>query len=398
MAPEPHSAAAPNRRARIAVAALFLTNGALFANLLPRYPEIKSDLVMSNAGYGVAVGAFSAGALLAGLTAASLIRRFQSARVAVASTVVLAAFIVLAASAPSPLVFAAALFVAGAADAITDVAQNVNGLRLQRDYGRSIINSLHAVWAVGAVAGGLMGAAAIAMHVPRPVHLCVAAVVLCSVVAVAYPHLLHGPDHEDHPSPHSARWREVRAPVYLSLLALVGIAIAGASVEDAGSSWATLYLRDSLGAPGSVAALGYVALVGFMFVGRLIGDRLVDRFGERAVARAGGMIAAVGMGTALAFPTVPGTVAGFAAAGLGVATVVPAAMRAADELPGLRAGTGLTVLTWLMRAGFLGAPLIVGVVADATSLRVGLLIVPVAGVTLMMLAGALSATRRRGTA
>lgn len=397
MAPEPHSAAAPNRRARIAVAALFLTNGALFANLLPRYPEIKSDLVMSNAGYGVAVGAFSAGALLAGLTAASLIRRFQSARVAVASTVVLAAFIVLAASAPSPLVFAAALFVAGAADAITDVAQNVNGLRLQRDYGRSIINSLHAVWAVGAVAGGLMGAAAIAVHVPRPVHLGVAAVVLCSVVAVAYPHLLHGPDHEDHPSPHSTRWREVRAPVYLSLLALVGIAIAGASVEDAGSSWATLYLRDSLGAPGSVAALGYVALVGFMFVGRLIGDRLVDRFGERAVARAGGMIAAVGMGTALAFPTVPGTVAGFAAAGLGVATVVPAAMRAADELPGLRAGTGLTVLTWLMRAGFLGAPLIVGVVADATSLRVGLLIVPVAGVTLMMLAGALSATRRRGT-
>ena len=103
------------------------------------------------------------------------------------------------------------------------------------------------------------------------------------------------------------------------------------------------------------------------------------------------------MGAALAFPTVPGTVAGFAAAGLGVATVVPAAMRAADDLPGLRAGTGLTVLTWLMRAGFLGAPLIVGVVADATSLRVGLLIVPFAGVTLMVLGGALSATRRRET-
>ena len=397
MAPEPHSAALPNRRARVAVAALFLTNGALFANLLPRYPEIKSDLAMSNAGYGVAVAAFSAGALLAGLSAASLIRRFRSARVAVASTVVLAAFIVLAASAPSPLAFAAALFVAGAADAITDVAQNVNGLRLQRDYGRSIINSLHAVWAVGAVAGGLMGAAAIALHVPRPVHLGVAAAVLCSVVAVAYPHLLHGPDHEDHPWPEGTRRREVNAPVFLSLLALVGIAIAGASVEDAGSSWATLYLRDSLGAPGSVAALGYVALVGSMFVGRLIGDRLVDRFGERAVARAGGLIAAVGMGAALAFPTVPGTVAGFAAAGLGVATVVPAAMRAADELPGLRAGTGLTVLTWLMRAGFLGAPLIVGVVADATSLRVGLLIVPFAGVTLMVLGGALSATRRRET-
>ena len=125
----------------------------------------------------------------------------------------------------------------------------------------------------------------------------------------------------------------------------------------------------------------------------MIGDRLVDRFGDRAVARAGGALAAVGMGVALAFPTVPGTIAGFAAAGLGVATVVPAAMRAADELPGLRAGTGLTLLTWLMRLGFLGAPLIVGVVADASSLRIGLLTVPVAGVAVILLAGALSARR-----
>ena len=396
MAPEPRDGAeARNGRARVAVAALFLTNGALFANLLPRFPEIKTDLAMSNAAYGSAVAAFSAGALMAGLTAAALIRRFQSARVAIVTTVALAAFIVVASVASSPLMFAAALFVAGASDAITDVAQNVNGLRLQRNYGRSIINSLHAVWAVGAIIGGLMGAAAIALHIPRPVHLGVAAVVFCVVVAVAYPYLLHGPDHDDHPSAQNTGGREVGATVYLSLLALVGIAIAGATVEDAGSSWATLYLRDSLGAPGPVAPLGYVALVGFLFVGRLIGDRLVDRFGERAVARAGGVITASGMGTALAFPSVPGTIAGFAAAGLGVATVVPAAMRAADELPGLRAGTGLTLLTWLMRVGFLGAPLMVGVVADATSLRVGLLSVPVAGVTLILLAGVLSGRLRR---
>ncbi|MCV7072125.1 MFS transporter, partial [Mycobacterium rufum] len=71
-----------------------------------------------------------------------------------------------------------------------------------------------------------------------------------------------------------------------------------------------------------------------------------------------------------------------------------AAMRAADELPGLRAGTGLTILTWLMRVGFLGAPLIVGVVADAASLRVGLLSVVVAGVSLLALSGVLAGRRR----
>jgi MFS family permease len=178
--------------------------------------------------------------------------------------------------------------------------------------------------------------------------------------------------------------------VYATLVALVLIAIAGAIIEDAGSTWATLYLREGLGVQAAVAVSGYIAMVGFHFIGRLIGDRLVDRFGERAVARAGGLVAAVGMGAALAFPTVPGTIAGFAAAGFGVATLIPAAMHSADRLPGLRPGTGLTAVTWLMRVGFVSSPPVVGVIADATSLRAGLLVVPVAGAVVVLLAGALS--------
>jgi hypothetical protein len=61
----------------------------------------------------------------------------------------------------------------------------------------------------------------------------------------------------------------------------------------------------------------------------------------------------------------------------------------------MRPGTGLTAVTWLMRIGFFGAPLLVGVIADATSLRVGLLSVPVAGLVVVALAGALSARRRQ---
>src|ERR1700755_905870 len=89
-----------DRRARMAVGALFLTNGAIFANLLPRYPEIKAALGLSNTGFVLSVAAFSAGALLSGLTAGVLIRRFDSARVAVVSTVVIASFTLIAAVAP----------------------------------------------------------------------------------------------------------------------------------------------------------------------------------------------------------------------------------------------------------------------------------------------------------
>src|SRR3984893_17763293 len=304
---------AQDRRARIATAALFGTNGAIFANLLPRYPEIKADLHLSNAVYGAAIASFSGGALVAGLAAAALIRRFLSSRVAVVGTIGIAVFVVAAGLSPSPLVLAATLFVAGAWDALTDVAQNAHALRVQRNYGRSIINSFHAVWAVGAILGGLMGAGAIALHIGRATHLAISAAVVSVVVVIPYPYLLRGPDHDDHPSARSVRGGVRGIAVYATLVALVVIAIAGATVEDAGSSWATLYLRDSLDAPGAIAVFGYVALVGFMFIGRLFGDRLVDRFGERAVVRTGGFVAAPGTGAALAAPGVPCTIAGGAA-------------------------------------------------------------------------------------
>lgn len=401
------------RRARVAVAALFLTNGALFANLVPRYPEIKAGLDLGNATYGLAVAAFPAGAITAGLAAAALVRRFGSARVAVAGTVLTAAGLLLAGLAPALPLLVVALFAAGAMDAFTDVAQNAHGLRVQRRYGRSIINGFHALWSVGAVVGGGMAAAAIALGLPLGVHLAITGALFAVVALVALRWCLPGLDGEapdavaaeavatpagapagaEPAGTGAALARASRGRTAAVLAALVLVAVAGTLVEDAGSTWAAVYLSGSLGAPATLAAAGFVALVGAQFVGRLVGDRLVDRFGQRAVARTGGALVALGTGLALAFPSVPGTIAGFAAAGFGVATLVPAAMQQADELPGLRAGTGLTLVSWLMRLGFLLSPPIVGLVADATSLRTGLLVLPLAGVVVVLLAGVLAPRR-----
>jgi MFS family permease len=379
------------------VALLFVANGAVYASLIPRFPEIKADLGLSNTAFGLSVAAFSTGALLSGLTASALVRRFGSAAVAVTTSVVLAALTVVAGCAPSAGLFAAALFVAGAADAVTDVAQNAHGLQVQRSYGRSIINSLHATWSVGAILGGGIGAAAIALHVPRVAQLAATAAVFGGLCLAAFRFLL--PDAEPVAStPRSAgsQARPLRRrATWLAIAALALLAIAGAVVEDAGSSWASLYLRDDLGATPALATFGFIALVGFQFVGRVLGDRLVDRYSERAVVRAGGLLTAVGMGTALAFPTVPGTIAGFAMAGLGVASAVPAAFHGADSIPGLRQGTGLTLVTWLMRVGFLLSPITVGALGDAAGLRVGLLAVVAAGITIAVLASVLSPSECR---
>ncbi|WP_406357023.1 MFS transporter [Streptomyces sp. NBC_01635] len=399
------------RQARAAVAVLFFTNGALFANLLPRYPQIKADLGIGNAAYGLAVAAFPAGAVVAGLAAGVLVRRLGSARAAVASTLLTAAGILVAGLSQSVVLFAMALFLAGAMDAFTDVAQNAHGLRVQRRYGRSIINSFHAIWSIGAVTGGAMAAGAIALDLPLGVHLLISGVLFGIAACVALRFCLPGPDTEpaeetetetkeakgesrEKASAGGGRSAMTSRTRYV-LAALVLIATAGTLVEDAGNSWAALYLSDSLNASAALAASGFIALVGAQFVGRILGDRLVDRFGQRAVARAGGFIAAAGMGLALAVPTVPGTILGFAAAGFGVATLVPAAMHEADELPGLKPGSGLTIVSWLMRLGFLLSPPVVGLVADEAGLRLGLLVVPLAGALVVVLAGVLGARKRR---
>ncbi|MFD4027853.1 MFS transporter [Streptomyces sp. NPDC058576] len=384
------------RHARAAVAVLFFTNGALFANLLPRYPQIKEDLAIGNGAYGLAVAAFPAGAITAGLAAGVLIRRIGSARVAVLGTLLTGVGILAAGLAPSVALFATALFLAGAMDALTDVGQNAHGLRVQRLYGRSILNSFHAIWSIGAVTGGLMAAGAMSLDLSLGLHLAVSAAVLVVAAAAALRFCLPGPDNapeETGPEQRNAKRASGNAHVGYVLAALVLIATAGTLVEDAGNSWAALYLNDALHASAALAAGGFIALVGAQFIGRIIGDRLVDRFGQRAVARAGGLITAVGMGLALAVPTLPGTILGFALAGFGVATLVPAAMHEADALPGLKPGSGLTIVSWLMRLGFLLSPPVVGHVADATSLRTGLLVIPAAGLLVVLLAGVLRARR-----
>ncbi|MDY5138813.1 hypothetical protein R6H00_06385, partial [Actinotignum timonense] len=52
-----HYSATQLHHARLAVSALFFTNGAIFANIVPRFPEIKRIHELDNAVYGLALAA-----------------------------------------------------------------------------------------------------------------------------------------------------------------------------------------------------------------------------------------------------------------------------------------------------------------------------------------------------
>ncbi|MDO5534625.1 MAG: MFS transporter [Propionibacteriaceae bacterium] len=376
-------------RARAGISLMFFTNGFVVANLLPRYPEVKQAFELSNTEFGVVVAMMALGAIIASWLPAPLIRRFGAGPVAFFGTVALGLAVGTVGFAPHILLVAVAMATAGFADAVTDTAQNVHGLLVEDAYGKSIINSLHALWSLGAFSGGAIGAWAASQRLPLGFHLLATSALAVVLAGVALT-LARLPDALARGAAAAAERPEstrLTRGMWLLLLPLGLLTIVGVLPEEAAMNWAALYLVQVVDTPFGVAGLGFVSMIAAQTVGRLLGDPATDRWGAVAVLRGGGVLIALGGVLIVGFPVLPVALTGFALIGFGCATVVPAAYAAAGRLPGLPEGAGVTIASWLLRMGFLATPPLVGFVADQTSLRVGLGILIVSGVAVLALSG-----------
>lgn len=381
---------------------MFFTNGALFAALLPRYPEVKDTFGLSNTGFGLLVVSAPLGAIVVAPLAGSAIRRFGTLRTNLAGSLVLAAAMAAAGSSGCTLLFAGALFVAGAADSLADAAQNTQGVLVETRYGRSLMNSFHAVWSAGAATGGFIGATAAGIGMPPSTQMLINSSVWAMVAIAAGRLALIARPSQRQMATEYPPTRDEKAPsdqelpvplvgsaprgAWLLLLPLVVLAISSSFVEDIASSWSALYLRRTLDVPVAAAGLGLAAMLTAQFIGRLVGDRMTDRWGRYPVAQAGGVLIVVGACLVAVAGNYLTAVAGFAAMGFGSATLIPAAFAAAGRLGGLPEGTAIAVIGWLMRIGFLSASPLYGRVADSRGSRTAMLIAVASGLAAVLIA------------
>ena len=163
------------RRARVAVAAAFFVNGAAFAGWVPRIPDAAATLGLDPPALGLALAGTGVGALLGSVLAAPLIASRGSRLVTVGAGTALCAAVVLPALAGSWLALTGALLLVGVADAVMDVAMNANAVAVERRSKRTVLNSMHAVWSVGALTGALTGSAAVGLDIGPGAHLATAA-------------------------------------------------------------------------------------------------------------------------------------------------------------------------------------------------------------------------------
>jgi MFS family permease len=356
------------RRTRIAISTVFAVNGLLLAIWLPRLFEIQQSLGLSDGQLGAALSAGAVGGVLFGPLAAPLVSRWGSARVVVIMAFLLAAATPLLGFAPSWIALAGVIAWLGATDAIMDAAMNAHGIRVQLLYRRSILNGLHGYWSLGTVVGGVLGTATLALGIALGPFLIVVAILAAVAIVVTSRWLLPAPDPHTHATEHEPQQRRKWSWLLIGLGAFTLLAVI---VEDVPARWSSIYLA-SLTTSELLIGSGFVAFTAAMTIGRFTGDRLVDRFGDVRVVRVNMTVAAVALAGSLMIGTPWAFIGASLIVGYAVATLFPAAMRAAAHIPGIRPASGVAIASWLARAGFVFSPIIVGTVADNYGIAWGL--------------------------
>jgi MFS family permease len=373
------------RDARLAVLAIFFLSGFGFGNWAVRIPAVQERLGLGEGLLGLALLGMAVGSLVSMPLAGGLISRLGSRRVVGATALAYSLMLPLLAVAPNLASLVAALVLVGAATGSLDVSMNAQAVAVEKGTGRPIMSSFHAAFSLGGLAGAAAGGAVAAWGVGVAPHLTGVAGVSLAAFVLAYRLMLPaGADKREKGEPAFARPTRALAGLgVISFCVLLG--------EGAMADWSAVYLSGTLGTGPGFAAAGFAAFSATMVAGRLLGDRLIARFGSVALVRAGGAVSAVGLGVSLAVAHPVAALVGFGCAGLGFSIVFPAALSAAGRAQS--AGPAIAAVVTAGYFGFLVGPPSIGFVAEAVGLGGALFIVVALSAAILLLAGSVGRTK-----
>ncbi|MEV5896915.1 MFS transporter [Nonomuraea fuscirosea] len=365
------------RSARYGAVLTFVLAGLMVGTMTVRIPALTDKLGLSEATVGTILLAWGLGALVTMQSMRRVMARVGSRAVLRAGGPLTALGLLGVALAPDlPLLLVAATLF-GMAFGTVDVAMNAQGSAVEQAYGRPLMNGMHAGWCVGAIGAGGLGSLAIATGLPFTVH--VALIGLVSLPVLLLLGRTYLPESPAAAGAAAGGRRRLPAIVYL----LGAIMFFAFMVEGTVADWNGLYMRDELGAPEAVAALGYPVFEAGMLIARLTGDRLRVRFGVRGMLTVSGVATAGFFAVVLLAPGAMMAVTAMFFVGLGVATISPLTLSLAGTATGTP-GPAIAQAGAMGYAGLLLGPVVIGFLSDATSLRTALGIGVVLGVLIAL--------------
>lgn len=330
----------------------------------PLVPYAKLRLGIGEGTLGLVLLSLGIGSIVSMPLAGMFVGRFGCRAVTIGSVALLCGALPFLATVASLPLLALFLFTFGAGLGAIDVAMNIHAIGVERAAGRALMSGFHGFFSLGGIAGaaGVSGMLGLGIS-PLSAEICVVAVSTIALAVAAggllpYAARSHGP----------ALAVPRGTVLFIGLLCFIGFLSEG-SVLD----WSAVFLISVRSIEPYYAGLGFVAFSATMTLGRLVGDRIVQRLGGRTVIALGGLCAAGGFALATLVPSLPAALLGYALVGAGCANIVPVLFSSVGRQTAMPENLAVPAITALGYAGILAGPAAIGFVAHFMSLSTAFL-------------------------
>lgn len=357
---------------RFSVNLIFLIAGISFASWAGRLSVIDMAFDFSSGDLGSFLFCMTAGTL-AGITLAPTLSRKFSARslllwLPLILSAILVCFGITISNHQHQALAYIILFTFGIFFGCLDIVMNVNGARVERRLGKSILPSLHGFFSLGSLIGAGIATATISLKISSAAHFASIAILLAGVTLIAQ----RGIRHWDH---NYAKQKEITAgsPKVLrskrGLLLILGLMVAGLSfAEGAANDWLAVASVEGHGLSHTNGALMFTLFVGAMTLGRFTGGSIVDRLGTKCSLTAMGAIGLVGICLFILGDNVVAYGAGAILWGIGSSLGFPVGMSIAASRSDHLGPRAVSIISAFGYGAMLSGPPIIGFVAEHTGL------------------------------
>lgn len=349
---------------RLRIIALFFVHAIGLGAIHTRIPDLQLSLGLSESQLGLVLMGQPVGGLGSFLFSSWVIERFGPRSIILWLMPVITIGVAVMTVAPNAVVMFALMAVNGVGFSLTNVAINVEADRVEAATGNRVMNTCHGAWSAGFLLTSLLGAAMRGFDVPPALHLgALVPVVIGTIMLIVMPMPVIPP--RDHAGTAGKR---LALPT-LATMGLVAFGLGAALTEGASRAWSIIYLRDSFEIAAWVESMALPALLVTMAAGRLVADRWIERFGPVLVARVLASIAIAGMVLVVLAPNAVLALCGFGLVGVGICVLYPLTISAAARIGDRPASQNVAATTLIFQLVNLGAPGLIGAVAQGLGIR-----------------------------
>lgn len=259
---------------------------------VPRFPEVKANLGLSNGEFGTYLSLGSIGAVIALISTGHLVQKYGSKRVLIAAAFSMCFAIAVITHLQSAPIFIVINMINGASISSFNTAINAQAFHAQDRAGEMIISRQHGYWTIGALAtaifsGLMVDVVSIALHISvLSVFLFLAILYFVSKLG---PELIKSSTHEKDDFKILDLFKSFRIDVLVSSALACGII-----VEFVTADWSAIYSKETIGVSGSLATIPYIASLIALIIGRLGLHIITRRIPLESMVKIGSAVGAVG--------------------------------------------------------------------------------------------------------